>query len=164
MIWLYLGWLVLLTGANIAYYHQHPERLKWDNEKRSLSGRLQEQSMLSIMLALAKSHAQKDSNEMTVEYLSKQLVMPDETVLLMINLLAQGGFVKSSDDDPTQYFPAQSIELIRVVDIINCAHQGSLENDSISTDPIVANIMLQHQSALNDAFLNTNFASLISTP
>ncbi len=33
LIWVYVGWLIVLTGAQVAYYHQHPSayltRLRW---------------------------------------------------------------------------------------------------------------------------------------
>jgi len=161
MIWLYLGWLILLTGANIAYYHQHPERLKWDNKKHSLSGYLREQSMLQIMLFIAKNHTLKNQQPITLAFLRNELKMPSETVVSLLNVLTNDGYIKSSDDEPAQYFPAQSIELISVADIINCAHQ-SRAKQLMSVDPIIANVMQQHQQALDDAFLKTNFSTLVA--
>jgi len=162
MIWLYLGWLVLLTGANIAYYHQHPERLKWDNKQRTLSGHLKEQSMLQIMFLIAKNHALKNQQRITLTFLSQQLKMPNETVNDLLKTLTNDGFIKRSDDEPTQFFPAQSIALISVADIINCAHQHHQTDQLISVDPIISRLMQQHQQVLNDTFLTTNFSTLVA--
>lgn len=163
MIWLYLAWLLLLTGANIAYYHQHPERLKWDNQRLTLTGQLQEQSMLQIMFFIAKSHALKDSRKITLNYLTEQLNIGDESVLFLIEILMHDGFVKSSEDDPKQYFPAQSIELIKVADIINCARQDCGAS-SVGVAPVIVQLMQQHKEALSRCFMNSNFATLINAP
>jgi len=161
MIWLYLGWLVLLSGANIAYYHQHPELLKWDQQKLKLTGQLQEQSMLQIMLLIAKSHAQVSHQKITLNYLSEQLKIPADSVLSLIAMLTKDGFVKSSNDEPEQYLPAQSIELINVADIINCARQDN-ESAEVVQDPIIAELMQQHKHILNERFLTSNFSSLVT--
>lgn len=162
MIWLYLGWLILLTGANIAYYRQHPERLTWDTKKLTLNSHLQEQSMLQIMLLVAKHHILENQSAITLPYLSKQLSMPEDTVLRLIDDLEKTGYLKSSNDRPMQYFPAKSLEQISVANIINCARQGDEETAHIlPTDSIIDDLMQQHQQALDNTFLNTNFATLI---
>ncbi len=163
MIWLYLGWLVLLTGANIAFYHQHPERLKWDSKKLSLSGHLKEQSMLLIMFFVAKHHAKANTHAVTLPLLCQQLKMPDETLIPLIKLMEKDGFIKSTNDEPAQLLPAQSIELISVADIIKCAHQTLKKGQSIaSNEPIISQLMQQHEQAIDNAFLNSNFSTLIS--
>ncbi len=162
MIWLYLGWLVLLTGANIAYYHQHPERLTWDKQKLTLSGHLQEQCMLHMMLLIAKSHAQKSDQLITLPYLSTNLSIPSETLLPLIKSLEQSRFIKTTNDEPAQYLPAISIELINVTDIINCARQGKDNRESsVPTNVLIDDLMKQHEQALDNTFLNTNFSTLI---
>ena len=40
MIWLYLSWLILLVGASIAFYHQHPEFLTVRRGELRMSNRL----------------------------------------------------------------------------------------------------------------------------
>ena len=52
MVWIYMSWLILLIGASIAYYHQHPERLKWRKLNVHLSARMREQLALQLMLSI----------------------------------------------------------------------------------------------------------------
>jgi membrane protein len=58
MVWLYLSWLILLVGATIAYYHQHPERLKWQQAATRLSARMREQVALQVMRNIALCYNQ----------------------------------------------------------------------------------------------------------
>ena len=44
MLWLYLAWLILLVGASIAFYHQHPEYLTMRRRELNLSNRLKERT------------------------------------------------------------------------------------------------------------------------
>ena len=48
MIWLYLGWLILLVGASISFYHQHPEYLSASHDGMRLSNRVKEKLALLI--------------------------------------------------------------------------------------------------------------------
>ncbi len=163
MIWLYLGWLVLLTGANIAYYHQHPERLKWDSKKPGLSCHLKEQSMLHMMLYVAKHHALKNTTPVTLPFLCQHLNMPDDTLKPLIDLMEKDGFIKYSNDKPAQLLPAQSIEKISVADIIKCARQNYKSDHSFySNDPLITQLMQQHEQAIDATFLNSDFSTLIS--
>ena len=47
MIWLYLSWLVLLFGASVAFYVQHPEYLYMRGGEPRLSNRMRERLGLS---------------------------------------------------------------------------------------------------------------------
>jgi uncharacterized BrkB/YihY/UPF0761 family membrane protein len=49
MIWIYIAWLILLVGASIAFYHQHPEYLRIRSRDLQLSNRQRER--LALILA-----------------------------------------------------------------------------------------------------------------
>jgi len=46
MLWLYLSWLILLFGANVAFYAQHPEYLVAQGGEPQLSNRMRERLAL----------------------------------------------------------------------------------------------------------------------
>lgn len=54
LIWLYLGWLILLIGCQLSYYVQHPERLTPTRIAPHLSGRLTELLGLQIMAVIGR--------------------------------------------------------------------------------------------------------------
>ena len=54
MIWLYVSWLVLLFGASVAFYVQHPEYLYAGGGEPRLSNRVRERLALSVMSLVAE--------------------------------------------------------------------------------------------------------------
>lgn len=54
LIWLYLCWLILLVGAQVAFYIQHPEHLRLGFRRINLGGRQREEIALSVMSLVAR--------------------------------------------------------------------------------------------------------------
>lgn len=50
LIWLYIGWLILLTGCQLAYYVQHPEHVVAHKDTPLLSARTAEQLGLAVLM------------------------------------------------------------------------------------------------------------------
>jgi len=129
MVWVYMSWLILLIGASIAYYHQHPERLKWRNLHVHLSARMREQLALQLMLSIGQSHYQQSSNESSIENLAKYLQVPVEILRRMLDALEADDLVHRSSDDSSRYLPARSPDRIRLIDVL-CSSR-----DAEGTDP-----------------------------
>ncbi len=55
LIWLYLSWLILLIGAQIAFYVQHPERQRLGREQAQVSIARAEYLALGIMREVGRS-------------------------------------------------------------------------------------------------------------
>ena len=50
----YLGWFILLTGSQVAFYLQHPKLVNYGGENNGLSPRLREKVAISLMTSIAK--------------------------------------------------------------------------------------------------------------
>lgn len=129
MIWLYLGWLILLIGASISYYHQHPERLRWKTEQPAISGRMRENLSLQLMFEIGREHYQAIAKEMTLQSLTGRLLIPESMIIRMLNNLADCGLIVSVKGKQGPYLPARSIEQIKLIDILQAARLA--EDDSM---------------------------------
>ena len=56
LIWLYVNWLVLLLGSQIAFYVQHPQYVTQQRVRLVLSNRLKEQLALAVMYEVGRNH------------------------------------------------------------------------------------------------------------
>lgn len=56
MIWVYVSWLVLLIGADIAFYRQHPEHLTAERRSATLSNRVKELVALAAMSEITRRY------------------------------------------------------------------------------------------------------------
>ena len=124
VIWIYMSWLILLIGASIAYYHQHPEHLRWRDLPVHLSTRMREQLGLQLMLTIAQSHDQQSAIESSIENMSNDLQVPVEMLRHILNALVADDLVHRSSGDSSRYLPARSIQHIRLIDILRSSRDA----------------------------------------
>ena len=102
MIWLYLSWLILLLGAQVAYYHQYPEQIRLSSRRVALSGRFREQLALLTMFWIAERFVH-DNKPWTLMGLANKMAMSGDRVGEVLTLLQERGLVAESGGDPPEY-------------------------------------------------------------
>lgn len=117
MIWVYLSWLIMLVGASVAFYQQHPEYLSAPSHQTALSLRMQERFALALMVHIA-ARFERGRAPYTVRGLSETLALPGPAVDHLLGMLREGGLILETGDDPPGYVPARPPERIQVHEVL----------------------------------------------
>lgn len=117
MIWLYVSWLILLLGAQVSYYYQHPTLLTWRRQEWTLGNEAREQAGILAMLLIGYTYYYQQQ-WWSLEALARRMKIPSLSLEPILSILVKSGFVTESGDDPPAYFPARDIETIKLVDVI----------------------------------------------
>ncbi|NIP73299.1 MAG: YihY/virulence factor BrkB family protein [Gammaproteobacteria bacterium] len=117
MIWLYLSWVILLTGASIAFYHQHPEHLSAHRREVELSARMKEKVALLVMGLIAERYYLRRP-AWTAESLSQHLRLPMDTVDTVIQILEQDGFLARTLSEPPTFLPCRAPETVPLKEVL----------------------------------------------
>ena len=164
MIWLYLSWLILLIGANVSFYHQHPERTSSRQQVLRLSTRLREKIGLLVMLRIGQSF-HNDSEKLTQQQLGKNLDIATEALSLVIQPLEERGLITVSCDKDRVYLPGKSLENIKIHDIWNAVRSAQestyLNPDNVASDQAVDKLIENINDAVNDAINDMTLLDLI---
>ena len=119
LIWMYLSWLILLVGSQIAFYVQYPKYMTRTRVKFVLSNRLREMLALQIMYLVGYNHTH-NLPAWTLDRFVEFLGLPGEPTHRMINVLVGAGYLTEIiDDDVPFYLPPHAIETMRLADIIS---------------------------------------------
>lgn len=165
LIWLYLAWLILLAGASISFYHQHPEYLRTRQRALRLSNRLRVQLALLVMVQISRSFAGQ-AGARSEEDLCQALNVPGEAVGEVVEALERGGLIVKNAEEPPGYLPARPLERIAVAEVIEAA-RGSSGADNIigpemlPRDPAVAGVVSDIDMALAQALQGRSLQDLI---
>ena len=164
IIWMYLGWIIVLTGSSFAYYHQYPQRLPWLRKDFDLSAGMRDQLACQLMVSIARSYDQSSTQETTVDHLSRQQRVPVEVVMRMIERLEADGLIRSTKDRPKRYLPVRGAETIRLADIIRSAGraQDKQQHNSLYCDPAVVSLMKNIEAARESSLADRTLADLIN--
>lgn len=96
LIWLYVSWLILLAGCQIAYYAQHPARMNPLLTRVIHAGRAREQAGLSLM-ALIGLRFLRGEPPVSREWLAKQLGMSETGTQALATPLIEAGYLAEGD-------------------------------------------------------------------
>jgi len=119
LIWMYLSWLILLAGSQIAFFVQFPKYMTMNRVRFVLSSRLREQLALQLMYLVAYNH-HHDRPPWNLDQFAEYLNIPGEPVHRMVRVLVDAGYlIEISDDDPPIYLPLHDIDTTRLVDLLN---------------------------------------------
>lgn len=165
MIWLYLSWLVLLTGSTIAFYRQHPEYLAVGGRAGAgLSPAQHERLALALMLAVVHDWYE-DGPPPGRERLAHRLGLPLQPVDRALGALLEAGLLAPSGHDDPGFLPAGPPEETPVKRVLDAArHRG--ERSRLLSDPgsVEAAVMRQVDSALERAVGGCSVAELAARP
>lgn len=120
LIWLYLNWLILLIGAQLAFYHQRPAFLRIGRQEPRLSNAMREHLALNIMLLVGKAF-RDSTNTMTVSRVSNTLKIPSIALAPIISALEQDGLLLSTEKE--ELLPGREMTRISLEQILNVVRQ-----------------------------------------
>ena len=116
LIWLYLNWLILLLGAQVAFYIQYPQYMSRRPVQLRLSNRLRERLALQIMFMVADHHLNQ-RDPWTSGDLVHDLALPMQPIHHVLQLMVDTGFLSETSDEPPAYLPRRDVETITLAEL-----------------------------------------------
>jgi membrane protein len=138
LIWVYLSWLILLIGAQLAFYLQFPQYLRHGQESFELTGRDREQVALSVMYLIGRDYA-AGKTVWTGRALAAELDMPSIALAPVLYCLEQKGLILATEDG--HFVPGKdiaSIQLAEIFEVIRVLHRGRLAIETHGVEAAVA--------------------------
>jgi len=123
MFWLYVSWVILLVGASIAFYHQHPECRNLGSLDASLSNRMKEKVALLLMSIIASNYYAKQA-PLTAEALALRLNLNVTVLKPVIDHLMAAQFLVPTKGDKAGYLPGQPVDTLLVTDVIDAIRRA----------------------------------------
>ncbi len=122
LFWLYISWLILLVGAQVAFYVQHPQSLRNGPREIHLTAALRERLGLSAMYMIARDF-QHDVPHWTLNELAHQFNVPANSLKPVMDTLESHDLLLTTD---TEFFvPGRDPNTIGLVEIFD-----ALRNDT----------------------------------
>lgn len=126
LIWLYVNWLILLLGASIAFYHQHPEYLVLRSGEPRLSNRMRERVGLMAMYLIGKAY-RDGAPPWTFTALTRRLSVPMRSLEIVLAAMRQRGLLIQTGNDPAAYVPARDVEAISLPELLDAVRTAGEE-------------------------------------
>src|SRR6266404_4090026 len=118
LLWTYLGWLILLAGAQLSFYVQNPTYLRLGLQELRLSCVEIEQLALKMMYFAGRAHL-TGGKRWTVNQLARELGLPGIAVAKLAAALEAAGLVLVTDEG--ELLCAKDIGRVMVNEILEIA-------------------------------------------
>jgi len=115
LVWLHVSWLILLLGAQLSFYVQHPEHLRTGHAEIPMSGALRERIAVALMYLLGRRFVE-GGPRWTVNELVDRLGVPGTVLGEVASELEAHGLLLTAEDDTIS--PARDLGAITLADIL----------------------------------------------
>jgi membrane protein len=168
MIWLYVGWLILLVGASIAFYRQHPEYLIG----RRLASDLSPADTLRLALdavCLVGQRFYAGEPAPDTPWMAHRLRVPERAVREVLEPLEWEGILAASNTNPPAFLPGRPWETTSVHHVLRTLQQASRrapsphapQAASVSTHPAVDAVLRRQVQVSEEAFGALSLKTLV---
>jgi membrane protein len=115
LIWIYLNWLILLVGAQIAFYHQNPEFLRIGRQEPRLSNAMRERVALNFMMLVGQAFRNPGKRISGVD-IAAQLNIPAIALTPISDALEAAGLLVSTEQE--SLLPGRELSRVKLSDIL----------------------------------------------
>jgi len=141
--WLWLNWLILLLGAQLSFYLQHPSDLRHGNLELRPTARLQERLALSTLWLVAEAFMRGRSEDQDNDHrkgrgkahgwramdLAERFDVPGSVLAPVIDALVEHQLIVETDDD--RLLPARDLGQLRLQDALTAVRLGRQEDERL---------------------------------
>ncbi|MFZ1745207.1 MAG: YhjD/YihY/BrkB family envelope integrity protein [Nitrospirales bacterium] len=161
LIWLYVGWLIVLAGAQVAYYHQHPSAYLLHLGRKHQTPLFREYLTLSLLTHITRRFL-SGKPPLRAEQLARAQGVPLTLVESLIDDLVKGQMVVKGDK-PKGLVLAQAPENIPVVEVLRVVqHQphGGPQAFTVGSDSI-SRVLIRRDAAVEAALEGMTLRDLV---
>ena len=115
LFWLYLSWLMLLLGAQLSFYVQHPEYLRTGHADIPMSGALRERVAMSAMVLIGRRHLRHEPR-WTVNALAERMGLPATVLSQVVTALEAHGLLVTAGDETL--VPARELDQVPLASVL----------------------------------------------
>jgi len=140
LIWLYVGWLVVLVGAEVAYFHQHPSAYQQESAGAWQTHEFKERLALRALVTITQRYYAGEAPPWPAQ-LASQLGVSASTLDELLDLfVGHGVLVRTAEPEGvTLARPPESVDIGDVLDLLSRDHQQPAEpREPDSVDEILA--------------------------
>ena len=116
LIWLYLNWLILLIGAQLAFYHQCPAFLRTGRQEPRLSNAMRERISLNVMFLVGQAF-RKPGDMVSVENITQKIKIPSIALYPIIYALEEAGLLQATEKE--ELLPGREMSRTKIIDILD---------------------------------------------
>jgi membrane protein len=124
LVWLYVGWLILLVGCQLAYYLQYPERLTPTRIAPQMWGRAAELLGLQVVGIVGRRFLAGDPPA-TIDQLHRELPAVPEHIERVIQVLVHHGVLAESGPDGRQLLPRRDLDSLTLAQLWQLLREGA---------------------------------------
>ncbi|MCP8899119.1 YihY/virulence factor BrkB family protein [Gilvimarinus xylanilyticus] len=163
LIWLYLAWLILLSGAAVAFYSQHAQQITRSRVNKP-SARVDELTGLAVMYRVAHQF-DCDGGGVAIAQMESSLSVGPETIQRMIRKLQKHKLVAYAGADANQLIPARSLDHITLGETLTAIRiEETLLPSSLLSEKAVTEVMQRFEEPLHNSLDGITLADWVREP
>jgi membrane protein len=161
LIWVYLSWLILLIGAQLAFYVQFPQYLRHGHETIELTDSHREQAGLSIMYLIGRDYGAGkifwDAGRLAAE-----LDVPSIALVPVLARLERAGLIVATEKE--LFVPGRDPEGILLADIVDAVRTLQISRLMIELHGVTAaaQVMREMEAAVRERLGTRSLKDLIA--
>jgi membrane protein len=161
LIWVYLSWLILLIGAQLAFYVQFPQYLRHGQETIELTGSDREQVGLSIMYLIGRDYG-AGKRYWNAGRLAAELDVPGIALAPVLARLERAGLIVATEEE--LFVPGRDPEGILLADIVDAVRSLQIGRLTIEIHGVTAaaQVMREVEAAVRERLGTRTLKDLIS--
>jgi membrane protein len=165
MVWMYIGWLVLLIGASVSFYYQNPQYIQIRGDAMNLRGENHEQFAVSVLYLICH-HYQRGLSPWNADSLGLKLQVAPHIADDMIEFLCRQQYIVRAGEQNRLLYPNRPVEQISLRQLFTDIRQFKTETTSSANFKLeqpVKQLFFDYQAAIDRQFGSQTLKDLLDS-
>jgi len=164
LLWLHIGWVIVLLGAQVSYAHQHVRFFQGERDLLAQSPAGREKLALHMMLLIGR-HFYHGLEPLSLSELAAQLRLPAGIVKELLDMFTQTKLVLPLADEET-FVLGRDPQTIGIKEILDCVRNAGkkikLPADRSVEENEINGLLLEVEQSMGEALKGRNLQALIA--